>query len=449
MRRVGAMKNIPLITIVGTPNTGKSTLFNRLIGERKALVHSEPGMTRDIFKKKIDINGKPYHLQDSGGFFLNQESISTEINRRIMQESRRSDLIIFLFDGRREILGYEKDLFLKLKKTGQKILPVVNKVDYPQKFLLPNSYYGLKLDYIFISAEHNLGFDELLESIESGLEHASSRTTPENYVESEPTRVSIVGKPNAGKSSIVNRILNDNRVIVSPQPGTTRDSVDLEITINKKHFVLVDNAGIRKLQKVREDTESAAIIRAAKDIRNADAVIFVLDISRKIDGNDLFIAKKILESAKPVILAANKWDLIENKHDAVFLFKKIKQRFNFLYYAPLLFVSAETGKNINNLIQQVENIQRRLKHPVKTSRLNQVIQSILNEKRLMSENNRRFNPKFVAIESINPFFIRFYVSSGSKLKAESENYLKKRITSELDLEGIPVFFNISRKKRRQ
>jgi GTP-binding protein len=437
------MKNIPLVTIVGVPNTGKSTLFNRLIGERKALVHSKPGMTRDIYKKKIEVNGKSCHIQDSGGFFLDGETISREINRRILREAGRSDLIIFLFDGRRELLGYEKDLYLELKKTGRLILPVINKVDHPQKYMLPDSYYGLKLDYIFVSAEHNLGMDTLLDSMASHLDRMGPQEMSFDSTESEQTCITIVGKPNAGKSSIINRILNDDRVIVSPQPGTTRDSVDLEIMINKKLFVLVDNAGIRKLQKVKEEPESAAIIRAGKIIRNADVVIFVLDISRKIDRNDLFIAKKILESAKPVILAANKWDLVEDKHDAVFLSRRIKQRFNFLYFAPLLFVSAETGKNITGLIRQVENIHSLLNHPPKTSRLNQLVRSILKEKKLMTENNRRFSPKFVSIESTKPFFIRFHEKSGSKLRPVSEIYLKKRLSAELELEGIPIFFNVS------
>ncbi|MCP5049039.1 MAG: GTP-binding protein [bacterium] len=159
------MAKKPLITIVGVPNTGKSTLFNRLIGKRKALVHSQAGMTRDIYKKDFEIDGVNYDLQDSGGFFPNQEIITDEINKRIFREAGISDLILFLFDGRRELLGYEQDLFLEIRKINQNIIPIINKVDNPDKFILPNSYYALKQDLLMISAEHNLEVETLLEPI--------------------------------------------------------------------------------------------------------------------------------------------------------------------------------------------------------------------------------------------------------------------------------------------
>ncbi|MCP4217929.1 MAG: ribosome biogenesis GTPase Der, partial [bacterium] len=304
------MAKSPLITIVGVPNTGKSTLFNRLIGANKALVHSTPGMTRDIYKKDLDIENKSFKLQDSGGFFQDDKIITEEINKRIFREVEKSDLVLFLFDGRREMLGYEKDLFLEIKKLNDRIIPIINKVDHPRVFLLPNSYYALKEEFSNISAEHKEGIDELLERILESFEGYNKPFSPD---EEEHMRISIMGKPNVGKSSIINRILNDDFVIVSPIAGTTRDSVDLEIKRKGKTFILVDNAGIRKLQKVKESTESAAVIRAEKDIRNADIIIFVIDVSKKIDQNDLLIAHKLLKAAKPVIIAANKWDLVIEK----------------------------------------------------------------------------------------------------------------------------------------
>ena len=271
------MAKKPLITIVGVPNTGKSTLFNRLIGKRKALVHSQAGMTRDIYKKPFDIAGFKYDLQDSGGFFPDQEIITDEINKRIFREAKISNLILFLFDGRRELLGYEKDLFLEIRKINKNIIPIINKVDNPEKYILPNSYYALKQDFLMISAEHNLEVETLIEAIRDffgNRESGESDKRVGDKVPDKPVRISIMGKPNVGKSSIINKILNDDFVIVSPIPGTTRDSVDLEVKRKQKTYILVDNAGIRKLQKVKEGTESAAVIRAEKDIRNADIIIF-------------------------------------------------------------------------------------------------------------------------------------------------------------------------------
>jgi GTP-binding protein len=433
------MEKAPLITIVGVPNTGKSTFFNRLIGKRKALIHSEPGMTRDIFKESFLINDREYHIQDSGGFFLDKNIITDEINKRIFKEARNSDLIIFLFDGKRELLGYEKDLYLEIVKINNHIIPVVNKVDNPDKFILPPSYYSLKLDFLYTSAEHNIGFDEVMEHIEK----TRPVDTKKDMKKSIPgTRISITGKPNVGKSSLINKILNDDFVIVSPIPGTTRDSIDLQIRRKKKTFTLVDNAGIRKLQKVKEGTESAAVIRAEKDIKNADIVIFVIDISKKIDQNDLLIAQKILKSAKPVIIACNKWDLIKDNNESGHIINKIKRKFNFLYFAPVIIVSARSGKNIFNLIDKAEDIHNKLNTKIKTSYLNKIVQGILEEKKLTTESNTVFNPKYVSIESYKPFFITFHTSSKHKLKSFHEKYLKKRITEELAMVGIPLFFKI-------
>jgi GTP-binding protein len=434
------MPNFPLITIVGVPNTGKSTLFNRLIGQRKALIHSSPGMTRDIFQKTFKINNKVYNIQDTGGFFLDQQIITEEINKRIFREVKNSDLIIFIFDGKRELLGYEKDLFLEIKKLNKNIIPVINKIDDPDKVVPPASYYSLKLDALNISAEHKIGLEDLLERIEKELAHvpASSDKRVDPGV-----RISIMGKPNVGKSSLINKILNDEQVIVTPIPGTTRDSIDLEIKRNNKIFVLVDNAGIRKLKKVKESTESAAVLRAERDIREADIVIFVLDISKKIDQNDLFIAHRILKSAKPVIIAANKWDLVLDKEDHQKLINKVKKAFNFLYFAPFIFTSAKTGKNVFHLIDKSELINQKLKNKIKTSYLNQKVQDILKERKLLTESNQHFNPKYISIESYRPFFITFFTSSKYKLKSFFEKYLKKRISEELRLEGIPIFFKIS------
>jgi GTP-binding protein len=441
------MAKIPLITIIGVPNTGKSTLFNRLIGAKKALVHSEPGMTRDIYQKSFHIHDKEFKIQDSGGFFPDDQIITEEINKRIFKEAKKSQLIIFLFDGKRELLGYEKDLFIELKKINSRILPVINKVDNPGRYILPNSYYQLKQDFLFISAEHIEGLDELLDLIEKEFE---DYTPAVKTTEKPKTRISIMGKPNVGKSSIINKILNEDSVIVSPIAGTTRDSVDLEVKREGKTFILVDNAGIRKLKKVKEDTESAAVIRAEKDILYADIIIFVIDASKRIDQNDLLLAHKLLKAAKPVIIAANKWDLLEStdKSKAQAIRDKIRESFNFFYFAPLIFVSALNGKNIFSLIDKAEAIHNKLNTKISTPRVNTVIQSILKEQKFMTESNNVFNPKYITIESYQPFFVNFHTSSSYKLKPFHEKHLKKRIVEEFQLEGIPVFIKITPGKKK-
>lgn len=442
------MATIPLITIVGVPNTGKSTLFNRMIGKRKALVHSQAGMTRDIFRQKVKINEQWYHLQDSGGFFLDKDIINTEINKKIFKAAKNSQLIIFLFDGKRELLGYEKDLFLEIKKLHKIIIPVLNKVDNLDTYLQPQSYYALKNDYVRISAEHNLGVEVLFDRITQALHQDGHPVSDFNSAASPQrggvaARLSIIGKPNVGKSSIINKILDDEMVIVSPLPGTTRDSVDLEVKRNQQMFVLVDNAGIRKLQKIAEDTESAAVIRAEKEMRNSDIILFVIDISKRIDQNDMLIAQKIIRAAKPVVIVGNKADLLGDNAGSSKFLALTQSRFNALYFAPIIAVSAQTGKNIFQMLDLAAAINDKLNIKIKISALNEMVKRILREKKLTTSDKRIFSPKFISIESYRPFFIKFHCKSSLRLNDGDELFLKKRLTQELGFAGIPIFFKIS------
>jgi GTP-binding protein len=433
------MNAIPLITIVGVPNTGKSTLFNRIIGKRKALVHNLPGMTRDIFRQKAKINGCWLDLQDSGGFFPDKQIISAEINKMIFKAAENSDLIIFLFDGKRELLGYEKDLYLQIRRMGKTIIPVINKVDKLDGFLPPLSYYELKADYIFISAEHNLGVEVLLDAITKVVGNPV-QADPESQTAS---RISIIGKPNVGKSSIINKIVNDELVIVSPLPGTTRDSVDLEVRRNRQTFILVDNAGIRKMQKIKENTESAAVIRAENELRQSDIIIFVIDISKRVDQNDLLIAQKVAKAAKPVIIAGNKADLLPPDTASNKFFIQARTRFTSLYFAPFIAVSAYTGKNIFQMFDLVDSITAKIDKKIQLSHFNDLVKKLLREKKLTTSDHRIFSPKFVSIESQRPFFVKFHCKTNLKLKPADELFLKKRLTQELQFEGIPIFFKVS------
>lgn len=433
------MNAMPLITIVGVPNTGKSTLFNRILGKRKALVHNLPGMTRDIFRQKVKLRCGWVDLQDSGGFFPDKEIISAAINKKIFQAAEDSDLIIFLFDGKRELLGYEKDLFLEIRKLHKKIIPVLNKADKMDGFLPLLSYYELKTDFIPISAEHNLGVENLLEEIDRSL----GNFTQAEYEAEPATRISIIGKPNVGKSSLINKIVNDDMVIVSPLPGTTRDSVDLEVRRNRQAFILVDNAGIRKMQKIKENTESAAVIRAENELRQSDIVIFVIDISKRVDQNDLLIAQKVTKAAKPVIIAGNKADLLSPGTASNKFFAQARNRFHDLYFAPFIPVSALSGKNVFQMLDMAESINAKLDKKIQLSHFNELVKRLLREKKLTTADHRIFSPKYISIESQRPFFVKFHCKTNLKLNPSDEMFLKKRLNQELQFEGIPIYFKIS------
>jgi GTP-binding protein len=431
------MKNkSPVISIIGIPNTGKSTLFNRLVQKRKALVHSLPGMTRDVIKATMTIKDNQYNLQDTGGFFDDAKTINQEINKKVIKVSKESDLIIFLFDSKRDLLGFEKDLYLEIKKTNQNILHVMNKIDNPSTHFMPPSYYCLKADFILISADHNIGIGNLLDRIQEQLSDCESKTE----LPVEATKISFIGKPNVGKSSLINKLLNEDKIIVTPLPGTTRDSVEYELHRNNKVLQLVDNAGIRKMQKIQESTEKAAVIRAKKNIKNTDIILFILDISSKITREDMTISSLVVESHKPVIIVCNKWDLIQEKQDATHYHKKIRRRFNKLPYATIVFTSAVSKKGLFSILDHADRISENRSKDIKTSYLNKLIKDLVNEKKLYTVNNKRFDPKYCVIESRAPFFIRFYVTSVTRLKPHSEKYLKNRIRESLGVEGIPIFF---------
>ena len=433
------MNAMPLITIVGVPNTGKSTLFNRILGKRKALVHNLPGMTRDIFRQKVRLQGGWVDLQDSGGFFPDKEIISAEINKKIFQAAENSDLIIFLFDGKRELLGYEKDLYLEIRKLHKTIIPVINKADRMDGFVPPLSYYELNADLIPISAEHNLGVENLLDEIDRIL-GSSSR----EFYKAEPAvRISIIGKPNVGKSSLINKIVNDELVIVSPLPGTTRDSVDLEVRRNNQAFILVDNAGIRKMQKIKENTESAAVIRAENELHRSDIIIFVIDISKRVDQNDLLIAQKVAKAAKPVIIVGNKADLLDAGTASNKFFTQARNRFHSLYFAPFIPVSALTGKNVFQMLDMAVSINAKIDKKIQLTRFNELVKRLLREKKLTTADHRVFSPKYISIESQRPFFVKFHCKTNLKLSPSDETFLKKRLNQELQFEGIPIYFKIS------
>jgi len=429
-------ENYPVISIIGIPNTGKSTLFNRIVGKPKALVHSSAGMTRDIIREYFTCHGRSCILQDTGGYFDDRETINVEIKRKVLQAASESDLVLFLFDGGHELMGYERDLYLEVRKVNPRLITVINKIDQPDKHFIPPSYYALKTELIPVSAEHNEGIDRVLERIKICL----SDTAGQSSLPEPGFRISFIGKPNVGKSSLINRLIKEEKIIVTSAPGTTRDSVEYELKWHGHRFLLVDNAGIRKLQKVGESTEKAAVIRTRKLIAQVDIAIFVVDISQPVTREDLFVSRLIERAAKPVIIAANKWDRVADKQESAKYLLTLRTRFSRLDFAPVILTSALTKKGLFPLLDRVGQIIKRIRQPIKTSQVNRIVRELVGEKRLATRDGRIFDPKYTVIESQAPFFFRFSLGSDTRLKPHSEKYLKKRIRDALNLEGIPVFF---------
>jgi len=434
------MKKLPLVTIIGVPNTGKSTLFNRLCGENKALVHSQPGMTRDIFQARCRIDDRVFMVQDSGGFFPDRQALSEAVNQRILDAAAESKAIIFLFDAKRDLLGYEKDLFLEVKKINRNLISVLNKVDNPESFICPASYYSLKVDFISIAATHNINLDALYGAV---LQSLAGSDRPGDQLESHRQAIAVFGKPNVGKSTLVNAFLGREKMIVRPEPGTTRDSVESELKRNRATLLVIDNAGLRKKSKIAEETEIAGVIKAEKTLKKADVLIMVLDISRPLDQNDLLIAAVVQKAAKPVIIALNKSDLLEEPGLCERRAKEFRKRLHGLYFADMQVVSALNNKNVGKILDKTEEIYDKLHvKKIKTANLNKIIRLLLAERRYLTISGLPFQPKYFSVESYQPFFVKFHSKRKDRLRPADELYLKKRLLAEIGWQGIPVFFKL-------
>ncbi|MFQ6083409.1 MAG: ribosome biogenesis GTPase Der [Candidatus Aminicenantia bacterium] len=433
---------LPKVAILGFPNVGKSTLFNRIIGEKKALVHSLPGMTRDKIYGTAQWQNKRFEVVDTGGALDTQnEPISHQVKEKALEAARESDILLFVLDGRRELLPIEKELFISLKKLNKPLLIVVNKIDSPSVEEKVVEFYKLGSKVFPISAEHKRGIDSLLDAIAEILPERKVKEFP-----SEPLKIAIVGRINVGKSSIINRLLGEERLIVSDIPGTTRDSTDTLIIRNARPFILIDTAGIRKLGRTTDKREKAAVIKAKKHIGWADVICLVVDALESPTHQDATIAQLAHLSSKPILVVVNKWDLVEKNSFTYFIFeKKISQKLSFIDYAPLIFISALTGKRVIKILDIAVQIYENSKKRILTSALNKFLERIIERHPLISKDKQPLKVKFISQKGILPPTFALYCSKPKQLFPSYEKFLINQIRKEFDLWGTPIKLFIRRK----
>jgi GTP-binding protein len=430
------MGKVTKVVIVGFPNVGKSTLFNRLLKERKSLVHSLPGMTRDQVSAICLLQRRKFELIDTGGFFDTQKDpLSSQIKEKAREASQDADILLFVLDGKRELLPAEEELYFSLKKLDKPIFVVINKVDSPKEEEKLGDYYRLGEGMIFpVSAEHkrNMGVLEssILESLPSVIQEEK---------ETKPLRIAIVGRINVGKSSIVNRICGKEKLIVSEIPGTTRDSTDTLIFRNRKAYSLIDTAGIRRLSRTRDKREKASIIKAKKDINQADVICLIVDSQEFPTRQDTAVAHLAHDSGKPLIIALNKWDLVQKTSLSTEEFKKrLYEKLDFVDYAPLLFISALTGKRLIKILDAADEVYANGSKRVGTPRLNDFM-ALINEKHPpLSMNKRRFKIKYMTqIKILPPTFILFTHSRVS-LSPAYEKFFINLLREKFGFWGTPI-----------
>lgn len=441
------MPTKPVIAVVGRPNVGKSTFVNRLTGARNSIVDDEAGVTRDRIYFDVEWQNKEFTVIDTGGIIPGDEDeIMLNIFTQAQVACDEADSIIFLVDGKEGINPIDYDIANILRKSGKKIYLAVNKIDSPEKFAMTADFYSLAIgEPMAISALHGSGgVGDLLEEITKDF------PVLENAEKTELIKIAIVGKPNAGKSSIVNALLNKERVIVSDVSGTTRDSIDSKVKYENEEFILVDTAGIRKKAKVDWGIEKFAVDRAIKAIRECDVAILVIDALDGITDQDKKISHLIAEAGKGMILAINKWDLVENKESNTInkFEKEIAKEAPFLSYVPRIFISAATKQRLVSIFKEAKEVYANCQKRVSTSILNRVILDAYTMNPPTSFKGNKLKISYsTQVKAAPPTFVLF-VNNEDLLKDTYKRYIENRLREAFGFIGAPIRISAREKQGR-
>ncbi|HHW02963.1 MAG TPA: ribosome biogenesis GTPase Der [Thermoanaerobacterales bacterium] len=424
------------VAIVGRPNVGKSTLFNRLIGKRISIVDDKPGVTRDRIYGQIEWNGKKFTVIDTGGLEpASTDVILSQMKRQVDFAIDTADVILFLVDGKEGLTPADEDVANILRKSRKPVLLVVNKVDNFKNVPENYEFYSLGFDDpIFISASHGLAIGDLLDRLTDYI-----KDVPEALEDENITKVAVVGKPNVGKSSLVNAILGEERVIVSDIPGTTRDAIDTFFEVDGKKMVFIDTAGMRRKSKVKEDVEFYSNVRALGAIERSDVVLMVLDATQDISEQDKRIAGIAHEAGKAIIIVVNKWDLVEKDEHTMNKFREnIKNEFAFIQYAPTIFISAKTGQRVHRIIELINFVMDQYTFRVKTSMLNDLVREATAIVEPPSIKGKKLKIYYAVQTGIKPPTFVFFINDIKLFHFSYARYLENKLRETFGLEGTPV-----------
>ena len=428
------------VCLVGKPNVGKSSIFNRLIKENKSIIMDTPGVTRDRIYGKVNHNDKSFHLIDTGGITLGDDDFAKDILVQATLAIDEADLVLFVVDGNTDVDAGDKRVAEILHKSSKKVIVVVNKVDNDKKKENIYNYYELGFsDILGVSASHNIGFDTLLNTITNDLPE-------ENVSEDNSLKFCIIGRPNVGKSSLINALLNEERAIVSNTPGTTRDAIDTKFKYNHEEITVIDTAGMRKKGKIYECVEKYSLIRSLKAIDRSDVCVLVIDASTGIIEHDKHIASYALDAGKGIVICVNKWDTIENPDQDIKKWKElIKNEFQFIPYAHTVFLSAKTKKRLSGLMPEVINAYNNNRKTVKTSVLNNVIMEAVSMHEPPSYKGKRLKIYFVSQTGSCPPKFTFQVNNKGLVHFSYERYLENQIRNNIDFDGTPIMLQFKNK----
>ena len=435
----------PVVAVVGRPNVGKSTLFNALAGERLSIVKDTPGITRDRLYTDVEWLDKSFTLIDTGGI----EPDSKDIILSQMREQAQiaidtADVIMFMTDVRQGLVDADSKVADMLRRSGKPIVLVVNKVDSYEK-MMPDVYefYNLGLDEPYpISASERQGLGDLLDKVISYFPEGSSETE-----EDDTPKVAIIGKPNVGKSSIINRLIGEKRLIVSDIAGTTRDAVDTRLKRNNKEYIFIDTAGLRRKNKIKEELEKYMIVRTVSAVERCDVAVLVIDAAEGVTEQDAKIAGIAHERGKGMIIVVNKWDLVEKDNKTLNEFtKKIRDTLSFMPYAELLFVSAETGQRLPKLYEMIDVVIENHAMRVQTGVLNEIMAEAVALQQPPTDKGKRLRLFYITQASVKPPTFVIFVNDKELMHFSYTRYIENKIREAFGFQGTPLKFIIRERK---
>lgn len=428
----------PIVAILGRPNVGKSTLFNRITRRRDALVDDMPGVTRDRHYGDAKWDGELFTLIDTGGFSdPDQDGFSREIRSQIDHAIEDADVIILILDGKQGISPFDTEIVDFLRSVDKPVLYAVNKIDGMARETLMYDFYELGIPSLFpVSAEHGYGVPDFLTALVSHLPHPSP---PADTRSNDEIRISVIGRPNVGKSSLINRILGEHRQVVSPIPGTTRGAVDTLCRINDQTYRIIDTAGIRRKGRVQHRLEKFSVIKALKSLERCDVALVMLDVDRGITDQDIKIAGYAFERGRGLILILNKWDLVQNgEMSAKELRAELRVAAKYLSFAPVISVSALTGRRVSNIFNQVDQVYNQYVSRINTGMLNSIFEKAIRNNEPPFHRGRRIKFYYATQTATGPPTIISFVNYPAAVHFSYHRYLINQIRQAAGLDKTPI-----------
>ncbi|HBC96999.1 MAG TPA: ribosome biogenesis GTPase Der [Clostridium sp.] len=434
----------PIVAIVGRPNVGKSTLFNKLAGRRISIVGDTPGVTRDRVYAEAEWLKYDFTIIDTGGIEPEDDDIiSLQMRRQAQMAVEIADVIILIVDGKEGLTASDKEVAQMIRKSKKPVVLVVNKIDSVKQEASAYEFYNLGIgDPIAISASQGLGLGDMLDRVVENFKNGSGEHEDEDYI-----KIAFIGKPNVGKSSLVNKLLGEERVIVSEIPGTTRDAVDSYLETEEGKFLLIDTAGIRKKSKVKKEVEKYSVIRTYAAVERADVCVLMLDATQGISEQDKKIVGYAHELGKSILVIVNKWDLIDKDTKIVNTFKdNIEKNFSFMPYAPYLFISAKTGQRVHRVLKTVKLCYENYCKKIKTGVLNDIISRAVMMKEPPIVGNKRLKIYYVTQIGNKPPTFVFFVNDPHCIHFSYERYIENQLRDSFDFAGTGIKLEFRERK---